>query len=158
MAAEIERKFLVSDISVLKGRQGVAMAQGYVAHGPLTTRVRQAGGRAFLTLKGPRQGIYCDEFEYEIPFLDALAMLENYSMGNVVRKTRYRVPVGLHTFEVDVFEGFLAGLVTAEVELTHAAEEVELPAWLGREVSCDSAYANSNLAQLGVNDPRPPFH
>jgi CYTH domain-containing protein len=148
MAAEIERKFLVSDLSILEGLTGVPMTQGYVAAGGLLVRARRAGDQAFLTLKGPRRGISCDEFEYEIPVADALAMLKDYSTGGSVSKTRYKVPVGAHTFEVDVFEGPLAGLVMAEVELSDENEAVELPAWLGREVSTDMAYTNFNLANI----------
>jgi adenylate cyclase len=148
MAKEIERKFLVSDLSIIKGLTGVPMTQGYVAAGGLLVRARRAGDQAFLTLKGPRRGITCDEFEYEIPVADAIAMLKDYSTGGSLSKTRYQVPVGVHTFEVDVFEGPLAGLVVAEVEMADENEAVELPAWLGREVSLDLAYTNFSLANL----------
>jgi adenylate cyclase len=145
MAKEIERKFLVRDLSVLAGLTGVPLTQGYVASGGLLVRARRSGDKAFLTLKGPRVGISCDEFEYPIPVKDALAMLSRYSTGGVLSKTRYEVLVGAHTFEVDVFEGELAGLVVAEVELAHENEAVALPSWLGREVSEDMAYTNISL-------------
>lgn len=156
MAKEIERKFLVQDLSIIAGIVGTPITQGYVASGGLLVRARRAGDKAFLTLKGPRVGLSCDEFEYPIPVADALAMLESYSTGGVLSKTRYNVPVGPHTFEVDVFEGGLAGLVVAEVELSDEAEAVELPAWLGREVSHDMAYTNINLAKvLATNGEMP---
>lgn len=162
MAKEIERKFLVQDLSIITGLVGTPITQGYIASGGLPggllVRARRAGDKAFLTLKGPRVGLSCDEFEYPIPVADALAMLTAYSITGVLSKTRYNVPVGLHTFEVDVFEGELAGLVVAEVELTDEAEAVELPAWLGREVSHDMAYTNINLAKvLAVQGALPPF-
>lgn len=149
MAKEIERKFLVSDLSVLTGLVGTPIAQGYVANGGLLVRVRRAGDKAFLTLKGPREGLSCDEWEYPIPVEDAIEQLAKYSTGGSVSKVRYLVPVGSHTFEVDVFEGPLAGLVVAEVEMADENEEVALPAWLGREVSTDMAYTNVNLAKVG---------
>jgi adenylate cyclase len=149
MAKEIERKFLVSDLSVLTGVVGTPIAQGYVAHGGLLVRVRRAGDKAFVTLKGPREGLTCGEWEYPIPLKDAVEMLDGYSTGGSVSKTRYLVPVGAHTFEVDVFKGPLAGLVIAEVEMADENETVELPAWLGREVSTDMAYTNVNLAKVG---------
>lgn len=150
MAKEIERKFLVSDLSVLNGIVGTPIAQGYVAHGGLLVRIRRAGDNAFITLKGPREGLSCDEWEYSIPLEDAVEMLDKHSAGGSVRKTRYLVPVGAHTFEVDVFEGPLAGLVVAEVEMASETEEVLLPTWLGREVSTDMAYTNVDLAKVGV--------
>jgi CYTH domain-containing protein len=149
MAKEIERKFLVSDLSVLEGLVGTPIAQGYVANGGLLVRVRRAGEKAFVTLKGPREGLSCDEWEYSIPVDEAVDMLNRYSTGGKVSKTRYLVPVGDHTFEVDVFEGPLAGLVVAEVEMADENEAVTLPAWLGREVSTDMAYTNVNLAKVG---------
>jgi adenylate cyclase len=152
MGKEIERKFLVHDTSIIKGITGTPIIQAYVAKGGLLVRVRRAGEAAFLTLKGPTQGISRDEFEYQIPLEDALAMLEGYGTGGKLSKTRYLVPVGGHTFEVDVFEGPLEGLVIAEVELESENVEVSLPNWLGPEVSADHYFANSNLANQGDGD------
>lgn len=150
MAKEIERKFLVSDLSALRGLTGTPIAQGYVAEGGLLVRVRRAGKKAFLTLKGPRTGLSCEEWEYEIPVDDAIEMLKEHSTGGVLYKTRYLFPADKHTLEVDVFEGPLAGLVIAEVELANEYESVMLPDWLGREVSTDMAYTNVNLAKVGT--------
>lgn len=152
MAKEIERKFLVRDISCIRGLTGIPITQAYVANGGLLVRVRRAGENAFLTLKGPTQGISRDEFEYPIPLVDALAMLEDYGTGGKLSKTRYLVPAGEHTFEVDVFDGPLEGLVIAEVEIESEDVVVNLPGWLGPEVSDDHYFANSNLANQGVGD------
>jgi CYTH domain-containing protein len=64
----------------------------------------------------------------------------------VVHKKRYHVPVGDHLFEVDEFLDENEGLILAEVELKHSAEPFEKPAWLGREVTGDPAYYNSQLS------------
>ncbi len=45
-----------------------------------------------------------------------------------------------------VFEGANAGLVVAEVELDHAVQRVDLPPWVGAEVSGDPRYLNTSLA------------
>lgn len=162
MPKEIERKFLVPDHSMIPLHDRTDIMQGYVASsgpdGGLLVRVRRAGDQAFLTLKGPRAGIACDEWEYPIPVDDAVAMLAAYNVSGVIEKTRYRIPVGAHVFELDVFKGGLAGLVIAEVELSDEAEHVELPAWLGREVSHDLAYTNVNLAKtLATQGELPAF-
>lgn len=159
MPQEIERKFLVKDLSVLTGVVGTKLAQGYVSRGGLLVRVRRAGDQAFLTLKGPRKTgeLGCGEWEYPIPTVDADQLLE-HAPAPLIVKTRYEIPVGRHTFEVDVFEGDLAGLVVAEVELASEDEAVELPAWLGREVSHDIEYTNANLSlRIRAGEALPPF-
>ena len=149
MGVEVERKFLVRDES---WRADVTTAtrivQGYVAQTATTTvRVRVRGDRGFLTLKGVSTGIARSEFEYEVPVDDALAMLDELAQGPVIDKVRHLVPVGAHTWEVDVFAGDNAPLVMAEVELADSEEAFELPAWAGAEVSDDQRYFNVNLAR-----------
>ena len=148
MGTEVEHKFLVVDDS---WRDAVASAthivQGYLARaGKATVRVRVKGERAFLTVKGPTRGVVRAEFEYEIPPGDAQQMLAELADGPVIDKVRHEVPVGAHVWEVDVFAGDNAPLVLAEVELAHADEPFEVPAWAGADVSDDPRYFNANLA------------
>ena len=63
-----------------------------------------------------------------------------------MRKTRYLVDHAHHVFEVDVFEGHPAGLVVAEVELPHEYTPLNLPGWVGKEVTHDTRYGNFTLA------------
>jgi len=69
-----------------------------------------------------------------------------------VLKTRYFVPLGDLTVEVDLYEGDLDGLVTAEVEFPDEASALafEAPAWLGRDVTDDKRYGNRVLAVDGL--------
>lgn len=147
MAKEIERKFLVRDSSFRDlAVKAVRILQGYLfdtARGVL--RVRIKGEKAFLTLKSANRGITRNEWEYEIPVADARQMLE--LAGNaVLEKTRFIVPFEGKVWEVDVFEGKLAGLVLAEVELPSENTEVVLPPFVGEEVSTNPMYYNSALA------------
>lgn len=147
MSLEIERKFLVTGTGFLAGVPGERLVQGYLAATPqATVRVRIGGERAWLTLKGATTGYARREFEYEIPVADAELCLAELCAGPVLAKRRYRVPAGVHTWEVDVFEGENDGLVVAEIELGHPDEAFERPPWLGREVSDDPRYFNSQLA------------
>lgn len=149
MGREIERKFLL-----LPGAWrpdpagGIRYRQGYLSSDPdRVVRVRTAGDRAYLTIKGRTSGITRSEFEYPIPLVDANALLANLCEPPLIEKTRYLVPYEGRTWEIDVFEGDNAGLVLAEVELPDEAAALTLPPWAGREVSDDPRYFNSNLAR-----------
>jgi adenylate cyclase len=148
MAKEIERKFLVKSRDFLNQVSGVPITQGYISSASShSVRVRRYGDRGFITIKGPTKGATRDEFEYEIPRADAEEMLANLCEHTPIEKTRYRIPVGKHTFEVDRFGGTNEGLIVAEVELASEDEAIELPDWIGREVTDDPRYYNSNLSR-----------
>lgn len=146
MAQEIERKFFVKDMSVLKGLKGTKIVQGYLSSEGATVRVRIAGDKGFLTIKGKAKGLARDEYEYEIPAADAFEMLRKQCGDRIIKKTRYLVPVDDVTFEVDVFKGRHAGIVMAEVELQSEDQEIPKPLWLGREVTGDSRFSNRTMA------------
>ena len=153
MAQEIERKFLVADPSFLKPLTGSQIKQGYIAgkeRSAARIRIRDSG--AFLTLKSETIGITRSEFEYEIPLADAEEMLETLCAPPHIEKTRYVVEWKGHTWEIDVFHGVNEGLIVAEIELATADQAFEKPPWLGREVSQDARYFNSNLAHCPYGD------
>lgn len=108
--------------------------------------MRTAGSAAFLTVKGITTGHSRDEFEYPVPFADAEYMLEHLCRRPLIDKIRYRIPFEGFTWEVDEFLGENRGLILAEVEFAEG-ENPALPPWAGEEVSADSRYYNSNLAQ-----------
>lgn len=148
MGVEIERKFLVEGEAWKAGIQPDLYRQGYLSSGSgVTVRVRQAADRAFLTIKGPSREMVRPEFEYEIPVADAEPLLE-LCLGNLIEKYRYRIQHQGHLWEVDEFLGDNAGLVVAEIELSDVAEHFARPEWIGREVTGDPRYFNSNLVQF----------
>ena len=150
MSKEIERKFAVSDPAVVNGHVGLHIVQGYIADEPMTVRVRLMEAEAFLTLKGKAQGIERDEYEFPIPVSHARELLERYCGDRVIEKIRYRIPHKGQVFEVDVFQGRLDGLVVAELELDSVDQAVELPAWVGVELSGDHRYSNSSLSVMAA--------
>ncbi len=153
MGTEIERKFLVSGDGWRAGATGIAYLQGYLCNeNSHSVRVRLAGDRAMLTVKGGGHGIERAEFEYAIPPADARQLLEQFSRGPLIEKTRYRVEHAGHTWEIDEFAGCNAGLVIAEVELGAVDEAVALPEWIGREVSTERRYFNASLSQRPYQD------
>lgn len=146
MGVEIERKFLLRDDGWRDGSAGERLVQGYLSRDPArTVRVRLAGERAFLTIKGPTRGATRAEFEYPVPPDDARAMLALCD-GPVVDKVRHvRMHDGL-CWEIDEFLGDNAGLVVAEVELASEDQRFRPPPWLGPEVTGDPRYYNAHLS------------
>lgn len=148
MGTEIERKYLVSSDAWRPGYQSLRMRQGYLAFGPpVSVRIRVSEGEGYLTIKRSGGDISRDEFEYPLPAEDAEFMLNRLCAGSIVEKTRHLVRFGGLVWEVDVFEGANSGLIVAEVELDSADQRIELPPWIGQEVSGDPRYLNSSLAQ-----------
>ena len=151
---EIERKFLVAKDGSFKtmASSHSHIQQGYMACQGATVRIRLRDEKAYLTIKGPPRngGMSRYEFEREIPKDDALEML-NLCRGGVVDKTRWLVPFGGHTFEVDEFHGANEGLLFAEVELKDENEAYERPPFLGPEVTGNRHFYNSHL----LSDPYP---
>lgn len=147
MATEIERKFLVDAALWRATTTGTLYRQGYLSSvNERVVRVRIAGDRGFLTIKGLTIGVSRLEFEYSIPLPDAIAMLDQLCERPLIEKTRYREAFADRIWEIDVFHGDNDGLVLAEVELSNPDEKVELPRWAGAEVSNDPRYFNNNLA------------
>jgi adenylate cyclase len=148
MGIEIERKFLVNHDGWRSQAAGTLYRQGYLlADQGRTVRVRIAGDRAFLTIKGPSIGLSRAEFEYEIPPSDAEEMLRSLCVSPIVEKTRYTLPMDHLVWEIDEFMGANAGLILAEVELQDEQQAIVLPDWIGEEVSGDRRYYNSYLSQ-----------
>jgi CYTH domain-containing protein len=143
---EIERKFLIKDRIALRAKliNGKQIRQGYLfTEQAKSCRVRVKGTKGFLTLKFGADMLSRNEFEYEIPFEEACELLTHCE--KVLQKTRYEIPAGDHVWEIDVFSGALDGLMLAEIELCDADETIQLPSWVGEEVTHDPTYLNVNL-------------
>ncbi|WP_224995684.1 CYTH domain-containing protein [Cesiribacter sp. SM1] len=151
MGVEIERKFLViKDLWLqVTPDSSSPMRQAYLSTDPdKTIRVRTAGNKGYLTIKGRPKGITRSEFEWEIPQEEAHALIDNFC-SDIIEKTRHFVRHQGKLWEVDEFMGNNAGLLVAELELLTEAEAFEKPAWIGEEVTLDKRYLNSQL----VNNP-----
>lgn len=147
MGTEIERKFLLKDASWKDAvREIHALRQGYFPSASgVTTRIRVADEKAFLTIKGPATNISRPEFEYEIPRIDAEMMLLMFCGGCEVVKHRSILEYEGYRWEIDEFHGENEGLVVAEIELESQDEPFPVPPWLGLEVSYEPRYRNSRL-------------
>ena len=119
---------------------------------PISTRMQKyqsafaSTSGATLTLKSRSSRLRRREFEYAIPTLDAEELI-SLRRSYIVEKIRHIVPYGNLNWEIDVFSGENQGLVVAEVELPDEDHEIELPPWVGPEVTGQDRYYNGTLAQ-----------
>ena len=146
MAIEIERKFLLKENILPPLENGTLYVQGYLDESAeRTIRVRIAGVKAFLTIKGKTTGYTKSEYEYEIPVSDAeeLMLLCEHAP---IRKTRYIIYYGSHRWDLDVFHEQNEGLILAEIELESESETFDSPPWIDKEVTQDFRYYNAYLS------------
>jgi CYTH domain-containing protein len=148
---EIERKFLISSDQFKEhATTKTRIVQGFLnTHADRTVRVRIKGEQGYITIKGRSNtsGTTRFEWEKEIPLKEAEALLTLCEKG-VIEKTRFEIPFGNHVYEVDEFYGLNGGLVVAEIELNSEDESFQKPKWLGKEVTGDVRYYNSQLSKF----------
>lgn len=147
MPKEIERKFLLKKEKwqALQKPSGEMLRQGYLLTDPSKTiRVRQTSDKGFLTIKGISVGATRAEYEYEIPYLEATELLDQFAISEL-SKIRYKIIFENHLWEVDEFLGENEGLMVAEIELEREGEPFSLPDWIDAEVTAEEKYYNSNL-------------
>ena len=148
MGVEIERKFLINKEkwALVEKPKGNHFRQGYLVTDPTKTiRVRITDSSSYLTIKGISVGATRQEFEYEIPKIDAEQLLNQFAVSDV-KKIRYEILFDGKIWEVDEFLGENLGLLLAEIELENESDIVELPDWIEREVTNEENYYNSNLS------------
>jgi adenylate cyclase len=142
---EIERKFLVRG-AIPTPTSIQSIRQLYINPGaPVSVRLRDTDGTYCLTFKKGRSAIVRTEFNLPVEAAQAQRMMAQLGTGTIIEKQRLLVPVGMQTFEVDVFSGLNQGLIVAEIELEHEAQSFPKPAWLAREVTHDPRFTNHAL-------------
>ncbi|MFY9840166.1 MAG: CYTH domain-containing protein [Xanthobacteraceae bacterium] len=150
MGFEIERKFVLRDNSWRNYvMRHVKIRQAYLdSDANVSIRVRVIGDNtsATLTLKTRWSKLSRREFEYDIPTADAEELI-SLRQGNIIEKVRHIIPAGDLIWEIDVFSGENLGLVIAEIELPSQDYQIELPSWIGAEVTGQDRYYNGTLAQ-----------
>jgi CYTH domain-containing protein len=144
MPIEIERKFLLANDNWKSSvTRRIRIRDGLIAStNGNKARVRIADSNATITLKSRRRGPIRAEF---VPYSDALEILRTMCDGCVLDKVRHVITHAGAVWHVDVYEGILNGVVLAEVELQHADQKLDLPGWIGKEVTDDPRYRKINM-------------
>ena len=113
------------------------------------SRIRIQNDVVILTLKGKQKGIATIELEWVLSGLPNVHSLDEHPC---VQKTRYCVDAGDGlVWEVDEFEGVLAGLILAEIELEDINQKFEFPEWIGIELTGLKNWSNASLATTLLN-------
>jgi adenylate cyclase len=149
MNFEIERKFLVCRNDWEKFTNATtSIRQAYLTSNErASVRIRIKDERvASITIKSREAGLRRLEMEYPIPVAQAEALMD-LRQGSVIEKVRHLVPWQDLVWEVDKFTGDNSGLIIAEIELHDEQQRVELPTWIGAEITGQPRYYNNNLAQ-----------
>ena len=148
---ERERKFkVISKKFVSLSHKVINIKQGYLSKDSnLSIRIRISDKKSFLCIKGPssESGISRFEFEKEISLIEGKKLLK-LCLPRIISKKRYLVKYEKQLFEIDLFEGFLKGLILAEIELNSESQKVYLPDWVGKEVTGVKSFYNSQLSRL----------
>lgn len=147
---EIERKFLVtSEAFKNEAFKRARIVQGFLSSNPLRiVRIRIYGEHGFITVKGKpnESGVSRYEWERQISLAEAEELMHLCEPG-IIEKTRFEVQNDDHIYEVDEFMGENDGLIVAEIELKAEDEVFTKPEWLGKEVTGEVKYYNSNLSK-----------
>jgi CYTH domain-containing protein len=148
MQTEIERKFLVrSNAFENQAQKKYKITQGFLNKDKhRTVRIRIKDNKGFITVKGisTNDGLSRLEWEKEIEISEAKSLLELCEKP-LLQKTRYEIIYDNKLFEVDKFHKGHEGLIIAEIELQSEKEEFKKPDWLGKEVTGNKSYYNSQL-------------
>jgi len=151
---ERERRFLVSDASIVNGWPWVLItqaylwtAQGYAARVRLIQAEAAEGGLrdvdATYAIKGPRIGDERFEAESKLPDFDVAREIIRLCK-TVIRKRRYQV-IDREGWDVDVFLDENDGLIIAELEGAES-RGVRRPEWCAVEVTTIDRFNNEELA------------
>ena len=145
---EIARKYLIDELPFdVTAYPSHEIEQAYLNTNPVV-RIRREDENYYLTYKS--KGLMARE-EYNLPLnQEAYAHLLEKADGNVLTKTRYKIPLDDHlTIEIDVFHGKFEGLILAEVEFPtmEEANDFQPPKYFGKDVTFSTEYHNSTLSQ-----------
>lgn len=157
---EIERKWLVNFSKLPKNLDSYSsqrlIAGYYRGEKDEKVRIRQEGDKYFTVTKGERmeEGMVKDIGLGDIEITkEEFDRLWPTTDGKRLYKTRYFIPVGDFTAELDVYDDFKKfDFYTIEVEFTSVDEGKKFipPEWFGREVTSEKGYSSRSLASKGL--------
>lgn len=143
---EIERKFLVKEGHNIDGLlyTNKSIIEDYYLDD--FTRIRNIDGRWKITIKGEGTKVR-DELEKDL----SIDYLPNVGNIKPIKKVRIKIPYNNHNFEINVFDNIYykgTKLIIIEVELNDEKERVDLPEWVGEEITDSDIFYGRSLRHL----------
>lgn len=143
---EIERKYLVLERPSAKPDKIHKIRQGYIAREDgNSVRIREKNGKYILSIKTAHHSGGRHELEYVVSEEEGEILFSSITHKEII-KTREIYYIGTDIWEVDIFDGANKGLIVAEIELKSYDQQIDLPSWVGPEVTDLSKFYNANLA------------
>lgn len=153
---EIERKFLVKNNGWIQEGNFLStclIQQSYLNNDSrFETRVRTTSNNTVLTIKRDETGLSREEVEFPITSEAATQLIQAFCVGKVIHKRRTKKGIGDLIWEIDEYLDHNKGLVVAEVELESEDQEIDIPNWIGKEITTDIKYKNRSLTVLCYKD------
>lgn len=149
---EIERKYLLNSNEFISSSiMKYEIVQGYIPTcDESEVRIRSKNEHYFITVKSKLNEFCITREEVEVSINPEVGKkLMDTILDKLIHKVRYIVSYKGLFIEVDMFLGDNTGLVLAEIELDSEDQILDLPTWIGKEVSYDPKYYNNNL----INEP-----
>ncbi len=156
MPYEIERKFLICrpdllNLANLCKIQKISQTYLTATEGSVRVRRLEEKGQVSYIETAKRSISAIKRQELELPLTEEeynRRLANRDPRRQTIHKTRYCLPYGGHTFEIDIFP-FWSRQAIMEVELKSESEEFTLPPFIRvlREVTEDDAYSNHSLAR-----------
>lgn len=174
MPIENERKYHLKDINPSTFRNRLInlgidftqqkIYQSYLVHDRqrgFVERVRcitVEGEPTYIVTKKIGFGENCREVETIISYEQYCELMEFFTIGDTICKTRYVIPTVNGTkWEVDIYSGAHTGTVVAEIELPTPDTEIVFHHFLGDskqiiDVTDDKTFKNWYMAGIGIKN------
>lgn len=153
---EHERRFLVPNLNLMPVPfylcRMVYIIQGYLEDEERTRLRDELSGIAheYIRTNKTGSGISRIEIEKQMSAKNFWTMWKEVQCS--LTKSRYFLPFGDTTVELNIFHGQLAGYMQYEVEFKSTEEALAFitPEWFGKEVTNDERHGNFSLAKNGI--------
>ena len=146
MALEIERRFLIKNDNWKKFiTKKIFIEQGYLSKSldDWIIRIRYTGKEFKIALKKHIKSFSNFEFEYPIPQRDGEKIMSN--LKTTIKKERFFLNIAKKSWIIDCFKENNYPLKIAEIELSNEEEDLNLPAFISKEITGLLQFSNFGL-------------
>jgi CYTH domain-containing protein len=150
----LPKKEFLKNLEGLSFKEMIDIYIPVLAHHP-TLRIRKSGEKYEITKKQPvKEGDSSHQLETTIPLTTEEYADLNKLKGKRIFKNRYLYKEGGYTYEVDVFQGALKGLVVVDVEFKSNEEKSKFktPSWALADITHEKFMAGGILAGKSYSD------